>query len=107
MPWQWLTRRSAAFSLINRQSLGYLWLTGLILVVLTLAHTSRLHSKFDDTLFPTKAVDFIMAEHISGNLFNNEEFGDYMIYKAWPKYRVFSTAAPACMAVFWELSILK
>ena len=86
---QWITRRSATFSLINRQSLGYLWLTGLILVVLTLAHTSRLHSEFDDTLFPTRAVDFIMAEHISGNLFNNEEFGDYMIYKAWPKYKVF------------------
>ena len=86
---QWITRRSATFSLINRQSLGYLWLTGLILVVLTLAHTRRLHSEFDDTLFPTRAVDFIMAEDISGNLFNNEEFGDYMIYKAWPKYKVF------------------
>jgi hypothetical protein len=22
-------------------------------------------------------------------MFNNEEFGDYIIYKAWPKYRVF------------------
>ena len=85
----WLARRSAAFSLIDRRSLRYLWLTGVILVVLTLAHMSRLQSEFDDTLFPTKAVDFIMAEHISGNLFNNEEFGDYIIYKAWPKYRVF------------------
>jgi hypothetical protein len=88
-PMNWLSRRSAAFSLINRRSLGYLWLTGSILVVFTLAHMSSLHGEFDDTLFPKKAVDFIMAEHISGNLFNNEEFGDYMIYRAWPKYRVF------------------
>ncbi|HUR71868.1 MAG TPA: hypothetical protein VMZ02_07770, partial [Candidatus Limnocylindrales bacterium] len=26
---------------------------------------------------------------ISGNMFNNDEFGDYVIYAAWPKYRVF------------------
>jgi hypothetical protein len=86
---KWLGRRSASFRLIDRGSLGYLWLTATILVVLTLAHMSRLHAEFDDKLFPKKAVDFILAENISGNIFNNEEFGDYIIYKAWPKYRVF------------------
>ena len=86
---KWLDRRSASFRLIDRGSIGCLWLTATILVVLTLAHMSRLHAEFDDKLFPTKAVDFILAENISGNIFNNEEFGDYIIYKAWPKYRVF------------------
>jgi hypothetical protein len=85
----WLARRSAGFCLIDRRTLGYLWLTGVIFVVLTLVHLSVLHTDFDDKLFPTKAVDFILAENIPGNLFNNEEFGDYIIYKAWPKYRVF------------------
>jgi hypothetical protein len=86
---KWLDRRSASFRLIDRGSIGYLWLTATILVVLTLAHMSRLHAEFDDKRFPKKAVDFIMGENISGNIFNNEEFGDYIIYKAWPKYRVF------------------
>ncbi len=85
----WLARRSLNFSLMDQKSIGYLWATGGILLVLTLAHTSRLHTEFDNRIFPTKAVDFIMAERISGNIFNNEEFGDYIIYKAWPKYRVF------------------
>jgi hypothetical protein len=85
----WLARRSAGFSVIDGRSRGYLWVTVGIIVVLTLAHMSNLHTEFDDKRFPTKAVDFIMSEHISGNIFNNEEFGDYIIYKAWPKYRVF------------------
>jgi hypothetical protein len=86
---KWLDRRSETFRLIDRGSMGFLWLTATILVVLTLGGRSRLHADFDDKRFPTKAVDFILAEDISGNIFNNEEFGDYIIYKAWPKYRVF------------------
>ncbi len=85
----WLARRSAGFSLLDRRSMGYFWLTGTIVLVLSLAHMSRLHVQFDDKLFPAKAVDFILSESISGNIFNNEEFGDYIIYRAWPKYRVF------------------
>jgi hypothetical protein len=86
---KWLSRRSESFRLIDRGSIGYLWVTATILSVLTLAHNSRLHAEFDGKRFPTKAVEFILAENISGNIFNNEEFGDYIIYKAWPKYRVF------------------
>jgi hypothetical protein len=85
----WLSRRTRNFTLLDLRSIGYLWLTGGIMVVLTLAHMGRLHTDFDEKIFPTKAVDFIMAENVSGNIFNNEEFGDYIIYKAWPKYRVF------------------
>jgi hypothetical protein len=61
----------------------------MISVVLTLVYLSVLHTSFNDKLFPTQAVDFILAENIPGNIFNNEEFGDYIIYKAWPRYRVF------------------
>ena len=85
----WLARRSAVFSVMDRRSLGSLWPTGVILVILTLAHTGRLHTEFDDKRFPMRAVEFILAETIPGTMFNNEEFGDYIIYKAWPKYRVF------------------
>ena len=85
----WLARRSAGFCLVDRRTLGYLWLTGVIFVVFTLVHLSVVHTAFDDRLFPTKAVEFILAETIPGTMFNNEEFGDYIIYKAWPKYRVF------------------
>jgi hypothetical protein len=85
----WLARRSGGFSLIDQGSVGFLWLTGVVFVILTLSHMSRLHIEFDDKRFPTRAVEFILAETIPGTMFNNEEFGDYIIYKAWPKYRVF------------------
>ena len=86
---KWITRRSANFSSIDRRSGGYVWITAGILFVLTLGNMSGLHAEFDDNRFPAKAVEFILAEKIPGNIFNNEEFGDYIIYKAWPKYRVF------------------
>ena len=35
------------------------------------------------------AVDFLKREPITGNMFNDDEFGDYMIFTAWPQYRVF------------------
>ena len=84
-----LARRSANFSHIDQRSIGYLWLTVGILVVLALAHMSRFQIEFDNRIFPTKAVEFIIEENVPGNIFNNEEFGDYIIYKAWPKYKVF------------------
>lgn len=85
----WLARRFAGFTLVDRRSVGFLWLTAVILVTITLAYMSRLHTEFDDKRFPIKAVEFILTETIPGTMFNNEEFGDYIIYKAWPKYKVF------------------
>jgi hypothetical protein len=35
------------------------------------------------------AIDFLKREHISGNMFNSDEFGDYIIYSAYPRYKVF------------------
>jgi hypothetical protein len=34
-------------------------------------------------------VEFLQRETVPGNMFNNDEFGDYLIFTAWPKYRVF------------------
>jgi hypothetical protein len=44
---------------------------------------------FDKKSKPVDAVEFIKKEKINGNMFNNDEFGDYIIYAAWPQYRVF------------------
>ena len=39
---------------------------------------------------PLDAVEFIKKkEKVMGNMFNNDEFGDYIIYSAWPKYKAF------------------
>jgi len=34
-------------------------------------------------------VEFLKKEKIPGKMFNDDEFGDYLIYAAWPGYKVF------------------
>jgi hypothetical protein len=34
-------------------------------------------------------VEFLKRERIDGKMFNFEGFGDYLIFAAWPHYRVF------------------
>jgi len=41
------------------------------------------------TEFPVDALDFALANHITGNVFNNDGWGGYIIYHAYPTYRVF------------------
>ena len=45
--------------------------------------------QFDEKVFPVAAVEFLKREPIAGNMFNNDEFGDYIIFTAWPAYRVY------------------
>ena len=45
--------------------------------------------KFDAKTKPVAAVEFLKKENLKGNMFDNDEFGDYIIYAAWPEYKVF------------------
>jgi hypothetical protein len=82
-------RRSQGIDQIDASSKGHLWPILAILVVCFSAAQGKIQHKFDEKLKPVKAVDFLKKENLKGNMFNNDEFGDYIIYAAWPKYRVF------------------
>jgi hypothetical protein len=86
---EWLAQRSVNFSIIAECSRGYVWSTIIIVSVLVTARIGVLRADFDSKDFPRAAVDFLKTEKIPGNMFNNDEFGDYLIYTAWPEYRVF------------------
>jgi len=43
----------------------------------------------DRERFPVGALDFALKNNISGNMFNNDSWGGYIIYRCYPKYRVF------------------
>ena len=58
-------------------------------MVVVLAANGNITYQFDSKIKPVDALNFIEAENLQGNMFNNDEFGDYFIYAAWPKYRVF------------------
>lgn len=39
--------------------------------------------------FPVDALEFAMENDIQGNMFNNDSWGGYIIYRSYPEYRVF------------------
>ena len=74
---------------IDKSARGYIWPIIAILVVVSFVASTKIKYKFDEKIKPVDAVDFLKKEHISGNMFNDDEFGDYIIYSAYPQYKVF------------------
>jgi len=68
---------------------GYIWMVVAIILVVVGAKAGLLNYRFDEKEKPVAAVEFLKRETIKGNMFNNDEFGDYIIYSAYPQYRVF------------------
>jgi hypothetical protein len=84
-----MKKRAERISLIDSSAKGYLWPVAGIFVVLVSVSSGNVVHRYDDKTMPVAAVDFMRQEHFKGNMFNNDEFGDYIIYKAWPEYKVF------------------
>jgi hypothetical protein len=81
--------RNLNLNAIDTSLQGYFWPVISVLFVSGLVLTGALKYQFDDKKFPVVAVEFLKKETVTGNMFNNDEFGDYMIFAAWPAYRVF------------------
>ncbi len=88
-PKKFLETRGERFASADSASLGHLWPVAGLVVVVSLAVNGELVRKFDPKLRPEAAVEFLKKEPIQGNMFNNDQFGSYIIYSAWPQYRVF------------------
>jgi hypothetical protein len=84
-----LKRRMENLAAVDQSTARFLWPAIGLAAALALAATGMINHDFDSKYVPTKAVTFIKQEAITGNMFNNDEFGDYIIYDAWPRYRVF------------------
>lgn len=81
--------RAENISKIDASVSGYIWPSTAVLLVVIAAFFGRIHHTFDEKTKPVAAVEFLMKEKIAGNMFNNDEFGDYLIYRAYPQYKVF------------------
>jgi hypothetical protein len=82
-------KRAENISEIDASAKGYLWPVFSIVLVVVLAAGNIIGYKFDAKTKPVAAVEFLKNEYIKGNMFDNDEFGDYIIYAAWPEYKVF------------------
>ena len=68
---------------------GILYSISAVLILAILVNMGYLKYGFDSERHPVDAVEFLKKEKINGNMYNNDEFGDYLIYKAYPDYKVF------------------
>ncbi|MDI6801272.1 MAG: hypothetical protein QMD01_04355 [Thermodesulfovibrionales bacterium] len=84
-----LKKRAERIASMDMRARGYLWPVLSILLVAAYTTNGKIDYKFDKKIKPVAAVEFLKREKIQGNMFNNDEFGDYIIYAAWPEYRVF------------------
>ncbi len=84
-----LRKRSERIASVDKSARGYIWPVASVFLVVVLAAVGKAEYRFDENIKPVSAVEFLKKEHINGNMFNNDEFGDYIIYEAWPEYKVF------------------
>jgi hypothetical protein len=82
-------KKALSFSETDSSAKGYFWPSIAILLVILLAAQSSFTHRFDDKYKPIAAAEFLEQESIKGNLFNEYEFGDYIIYRNYLKYKVF------------------
>ena len=82
-------KRADAVSSVDAAAAGFLWPVMGMLAVAAWAGAGRINYTFDAGIKPVSAVEFLKHEAIRGNMFNDDEFGDYVIYAAWPEYHVF------------------
>ncbi|MGE5305637.1 MAG: hypothetical protein ACM3TN_20190 [Alphaproteobacteria bacterium] len=87
--WQFYRRRTQNLAVLEPSTSHYLWPAISVSLTTALAITGLIHFEFSTTRFPVAAVEFLKHAAIPGNIFNDDEFGDYMIFAAWPQYRVF------------------
>jgi hypothetical protein len=82
-------KRSDNISIIDASVKGYLWPAAAVVLVFVFAASGKIEYQFDEEKKPVAAVEFLKKENLQGNMFDNDEFGDYIIYAAWPQYKVF------------------
>ena len=73
----------------DSQTKWNLWSVAAMAVVAIMCFSGKINYQFDKTMTPVDAVQFLKNEHIPGNMFNSDVFGNYIIYAASPEYDVF------------------
>ncbi|HBG07425.1 MAG: hypothetical protein A2075_00900 [Geobacteraceae bacterium GWC2_58_44] len=86
---QFLEKRSENVARIDARATGYLWPAAALITVAVAIGSGKMQHCFDEKSKPVAATEFLLKERITGNMFNNDEFGDHLIYRSYPYYKVF------------------
>jgi len=83
-----LKERSEVYGKIDASAKGYA-IPLVVLVVIAGLAAGKIPVRFTEKMAPVAAIDFLRANPVQGNMFNNDEIGDYVIYWLYPRYKVF------------------
>jgi hypothetical protein len=83
-----LKKRSSVYGEIDGSAKGYA-IPLVVLVVFAGIVAGKIPVRFTEKTTPNAAIDFLRANPIRGNMFNNDEIGDHVIYNLYPQYKVF------------------
>ncbi len=79
-------------TVVNKAVWGVLILLILVLCIWRISDVNG-RNPFDymnkTEVFPLEACDYILASDISGPMFNDYNYGGYLIWRLWPKYKDF------------------
>ena len=95
MPDNLIQRIEARVMPINESSNGAIWLVVVLIFVAGLFNSGipiDLKNKgnvFDSDFFPVKAVTWLESHPQSGHMFNEYDWGGYILFKLWPQYQIF------------------
>jgi hypothetical protein len=79
----------------NQTSNGWIWLPIVVLVVIFLFKSNTAidpagkGNAFDAGFFPVAAVNWLESHPQEGHMFNEFDWGGYILLKLWPKYLIF------------------
>jgi hypothetical protein len=83
-----LRQRSKIYGEIDAAAKGYA-IPLFVLVFSAAIAAGKIPVHFSEKTAPTSAINFLRANPIRGNMFNNDEIGDHVIYNLYPQYKVF------------------
>jgi len=83
-----LKERSGVYGKIDASAKGYA-IPLVVLVVIAGLAAGKIPVRFTEKMAPTAAIDFLRTNPVQGNMFNNDEIGDHVIYGLYPRYKVF------------------
>jgi hypothetical protein len=87
--WQWIRRKGENIARVDATLKGHLWPVAAAVVVMAATWSGQVSHRFDERIKCVAATEFLLREKIPGNMFNNDEFGDYLIYRGYRDYKVF------------------
>ncbi len=90
-----LLRIEENLSKINSTSNGAIWIFAIVLVTSILLNSGKTidpknqGNVFNKRFFPVEAVTWLQQHPQKGHLFNEFDWGGYILLKTWPQYQIF------------------